>query len=181
MGDQKRAPARPLYDRLMQLMVANGWTTVQLAEKAGIARGTIDNWKDQPRSPLPSTVKSVAERLDIDYLEALQLAGIQAPGPETPRERRDRLYRDLKATPADQPDIEQLARDLLDLRGDPEGMAQLRALLSGTPLEDEEISGLLEGESEREQVRRLARYLKEPGPRGETLRQLLDSWGDREG
>ena len=76
MTEQTRAPARPLYDRLRRIQLENGWTSKQLADRAGIARGTIDNWKTQPRSPLPSTVKDVAARLGIPYREALELAGI---------------------------------------------------------------------------------------------------------
>lgn len=76
MTEQTEAPARPLYDRLRRIQLDNGWTNVQLAEKADISRGTIDNWKTQPRSPLAATVKAVAERLGIPYPEALELAGI---------------------------------------------------------------------------------------------------------
>ena len=76
MTEQTEAPARPLYDRLRRIQLDQGWTNVQLAERAGISRGTIDNWKTQPRPPQPSTVKDVAERLGIPYQEALTLAGI---------------------------------------------------------------------------------------------------------
>lgn len=91
MTEQTEAPARPLYDRLRQIQLANGWTNVQLAEKAGIARGTIENWKTQPRTPMPATVKDVAERLDIPYPEALELAGIAARGVHQERRLRERL------------------------------------------------------------------------------------------
>lgn len=91
MTEQTEAPARPLYDRLRQIQLANGWTNVQLAEKAGIARGTIENWKTQPRSPMPATVKDVAERLDIPYSEALELAGIAARGVHQGRRLRERI------------------------------------------------------------------------------------------
>ncbi|TDB83433.1 helix-turn-helix domain-containing protein [Actinomadura sp. KC216] len=86
MTEQTDAPARPLYDRLRRIQLDNGWTVVQLAEKAGVARGTIDNWKTQPRSPLPATVKDVAKKLGIPYREALALAGIEtADSPVTLR------------------------------------------------------------------------------------------------
>lgn len=76
MTEQTEAPARPLYDRLRRIQLDNGWTNKQLADRAGISRGTIDNWKTQPRPPLPSTVKDVADRLGIPYPEALALAGV---------------------------------------------------------------------------------------------------------
>ncbi|MGI5418699.1 helix-turn-helix transcriptional regulator [Actinomadura luteofluorescens] len=76
MTEQSEAPARPLYDRLRRIQLDKGWTNKQLADRAGISRGTIENWKTQPRSPLPSTVKDVAARLGIPYFEALALAGL---------------------------------------------------------------------------------------------------------
>jgi transcriptional regulator with XRE-family HTH domain len=77
MSEQPEAPARRLYNRLRTIQIENGWTNKQLAERAGISRNTIDNWKTQPRSPLPTTVKDVATRLGIPYAEALDLAGIE--------------------------------------------------------------------------------------------------------
>jgi transcriptional regulator with XRE-family HTH domain len=54
----------------------NGWTKIQLAQRAGVNRGTIDNWARQPKPPLAATIVPVAERLGIDRDEALRLAGI---------------------------------------------------------------------------------------------------------
>lgn len=76
MSQHRDAPARPLYDYVEGLRIRRGWTKTQLARAAKTDRGTIDKWANQPRSPLPQTVKAVAEALGIDQEEALQLAGI---------------------------------------------------------------------------------------------------------
>jgi transcriptional regulator with XRE-family HTH domain len=94
MTEQTEAPARPLYDRLRRIQLKNGWTNKQLADRAGISRGTIDNWKTQPRSPLPSTVKDVAARLGIPYSEALSLAGVDLAEAQN-MERVTRRLREL--------------------------------------------------------------------------------------
>lgn len=76
MSEQQSAPARPLYDLIERIRIREGWTKVQVARHLGMNRGTIENWKTQPRSPQATTVKDVANRLGIDYDEALALAGI---------------------------------------------------------------------------------------------------------
>lgn len=78
---EEDAPARPLYDEVERIRLDNGWTRTQVAKRAGVARGTIDNWRTQRRSPLAPTVKDVAERLGIDADRALRLAGILTPPP----------------------------------------------------------------------------------------------------
>lgn len=83
---------------------------MQLAEKAGVSRGTIDNWKTQPRSPHPATVKSVAERLDIDYFEALELAGI----PARKRSHRESSDQIAAGVDADLAEIGDMLRQMLE-------------------------------------------------------------------
>jgi transcriptional regulator with XRE-family HTH domain len=80
-------PARPLWDRLESIRISNGWTRQQLADRAGVARTTIDRWKTQQRSPLPPLIKDVAKRLGIDYDEALELAGVTGSRSEETRRR----------------------------------------------------------------------------------------------
>lgn len=77
MTRQQSPPALPLYERVEQLRLEQGWTRVKLAHVAKVSRGTIDSWKSQPRPPLAPTVVAVAERLGIDRDEALGLAGIK--------------------------------------------------------------------------------------------------------
>jgi transcriptional regulator with XRE-family HTH domain len=103
MTEQTEAPARPLYDRLRRIQLEKGWTNKQLADRAGISRGTIDNWKTQPRSPLPSTVKDVAARLKIPYSLALELAGID-PGEQAELDRMRERIDDLSRVLGTQPD-----------------------------------------------------------------------------
>lgn len=102
-------PARPLYDLVKRIQVEKGWTGVQLARNAGVDRGTIENWATQPRPPLAATIKGVAERLGIDYAEALELAGISPaePSKDRPPTRQTRQDRELDA-------IRQLAQEILE-------------------------------------------------------------------
>jgi transcriptional regulator with XRE-family HTH domain len=79
MNQQQSPPALPLYERVEQLRLEQGWTRVKLAQSANVSRGTIDSWKTQPRPPLAPTVVAVADRLGIDRDEALRLAGIKRP------------------------------------------------------------------------------------------------------
>ncbi|GAA4238721.1 hypothetical protein GCM10022254_55840 [Actinomadura meridiana] len=76
MSKQSEPPALQLYNRLKAIQLDRGWSNKQLAARAEISRNTIENWKTQPRSPRPGTVKAVASRLGIPYAEALRLAGI---------------------------------------------------------------------------------------------------------
>jgi transcriptional regulator with XRE-family HTH domain len=76
MSQQQSPPALPFYERVEQIRLERGWTRVKLARTAKVSRGTIDNWKSQPRAPLAPTVTEVADRLGIDRDEALRLAGI---------------------------------------------------------------------------------------------------------
>jgi hypothetical protein len=76
MGQQRSAPARPLWDRITFECATRGWNTVRLERETGIPRQTINKWRTQPRTPHAENVNTVARVLDIDPVEALQLAGI---------------------------------------------------------------------------------------------------------
>ncbi|MGI5162786.1 helix-turn-helix domain-containing protein [Spirillospora sp. CA-253888] len=78
MSEQQSAPARALYERVEEIRLTRGWSKVRLARELQMNRGTIENWRTQPRSPQTTTVKEVADRLGIPYREALSLAGIVA-------------------------------------------------------------------------------------------------------
>jgi hypothetical protein len=57
-----------------------------------VPRATLNRWRTQPRAPLVATVKRVAERLGLDYVEALELAGVTRPSEieaEVTREQRE--------------------------------------------------------------------------------------------
>lgn len=88
MSQQEDGPARPLYDAVEETRIRRGWTKVQLARRLGMNRGTVENWKTQPRPPQPGTVRAVAERLGLDPDRALRLAGIlpvEEPEPQRGR------------------------------------------------------------------------------------------------
>lgn len=59
---------------------------MRLERETGVSRTTINKWKTQPRPPQAATVNTVAATLNIDPVEALQLAGI-LPTDEPPAER----------------------------------------------------------------------------------------------
>ncbi|MGH3585304.1 MAG: helix-turn-helix domain-containing protein [Pseudonocardia sp.] len=87
-----RPPALPWWERLEDLRMDKGWSRVQLAQKAGVARTTVDGWKSNPRAPLVTTVVEVADRLGIERQEALRLAGLAPePAPIPDEEEGDRL------------------------------------------------------------------------------------------
>jgi transcriptional regulator with XRE-family HTH domain len=82
MSDQ-RPPARPWYDLIIETIALKGWTKAQLADRAGISRPTIDNWRTNPRAPQARSVNAVADVLGISRDRALRLAGIiSEPQPE---------------------------------------------------------------------------------------------------
>lgn len=110
MSQHGSAPARPLYDRIDLLRVRNGWTKVQVARVAGIDRGTLENWRKQPRTPMASTVKEVAERLGIPQDEALRLAGI-LPGEATEPKPAAVDEQDDVFTPDEAELVERIRRD----------------------------------------------------------------------
>lgn len=82
MSDQ-RPPARPWYDLVTETIALKGWTKAQLADRAGISRPTVDNWRTNPRAPQARSVNAVADVLGISRERALRLAGvIPDPDPE---------------------------------------------------------------------------------------------------
>lgn len=82
---------------------------MQLAQRAGVARTTVDGWKTNPRAPLVTTVTEVADRLGIERQEALRLAGLSPPHPpaaesdqeESPTDRLERLWREYRDDPGE--------------------------------------------------------------------------------
>lgn len=84
MSQQGSAPARPLYDHIEGIRLRKGWSKSRLAREAGVNRGTLENWKIQPKPPTAETIKAVAEALSIDQDLALRLAGYMPPDQERP-------------------------------------------------------------------------------------------------
>jgi transcriptional regulator with XRE-family HTH domain len=94
MEAPRTPPARPLWVRIAEIRTKRGWTWVRLErELDGVSRSTVDKWKVAPRSPQASTVNKVANRLGIDHVEALRLAGILPAEPED----RGAAYEELAA------------------------------------------------------------------------------------
>lgn len=85
------APARPLYDRVVERLATLGKSKTWLAQRADISRGTIENWAKQPRPPQAATVNAVADALGIDRTEALRLAGCLPQEPATPLSEKSDL------------------------------------------------------------------------------------------
>lgn len=76
-----RAPAARLWERVERERKRRGWTKVELAERTGLGRATIDGLNKE-RKPLDRTVHRLAEVLGIPLDEALQLAGLYEDRPE---------------------------------------------------------------------------------------------------
>lgn len=76
MPDQARGPAYLLYERVMREMALRGWTKIELARHADVARSSVDKLATQPRPPQAATVNKLADVLGIPRPEALELAGI---------------------------------------------------------------------------------------------------------
>ena len=79
MSDQG-APARPWYNLVAETIALKGWTKAQLAERSGVSRPTIDNWRVNPRAPQARSVNAVADVLGIPRQQALRLAGVIPDG-----------------------------------------------------------------------------------------------------
>lgn len=120
MTSSEAAPARPLWERIEKIRIQRGLTWVQVSRMSGVNRQTITNWKTQPRPPQPQTVAEVADALEIDREEALQLAGIglavRHEAPATALDAQDELMERLARIRADPQRRELLDRylDLLD-------------------------------------------------------------------
>lgn len=121
-----RPPALPWWKHLEALRLEKGWTRSQLAQRAGVARSTVDGWKTNPRPPLVTTITEVADRLEIDRRDALRLAGLTAPatspptegvGDETATDRLERLWREYRDDPGERGTV---LRELLETWGDRE-------------------------------------------------------------
>ncbi|WP_326637339.1 helix-turn-helix domain-containing protein [Streptosporangium sp. NBC_01755] len=73
---RKGPPGYGFWVRAERERTARGWTKVALIKRAGIARKTYDRLEVQQRAALPETINKIADALDIDRLEAAQLAGL---------------------------------------------------------------------------------------------------------
>ena len=72
-------PAAPLYEAVTDALKRIGMTKVQLHQRSGVARSTIDGWKTRMTPPHAATVLNVARVVGIEDDEALRLAGLKGP------------------------------------------------------------------------------------------------------
>lgn len=92
-----KPPALPLYEAVMERLKATGTTKLQLHQRSGVARSTVDAWRTRLTTPQPSTVLSVARELGINEDEALRLAGLKGPLPVPPADLAEVPTDDLLA------------------------------------------------------------------------------------
>lgn len=98
--------AHALWNRVETERLNNGLTRIELAERTGLARSTIDRLKTGRRTPQPETVRALATELDIDLTEAFELAGL---GPKPPPHTSAEEYaEDFKDDPEFQELLDQL-------------------------------------------------------------------------
>lgn len=68
--------ARPLWERVERERRRQGMSTVELSRRTGLARSTINRLKTNVEPPQATTVRALADALEIDRDEALRLAGL---------------------------------------------------------------------------------------------------------
>lgn len=85
MSDSGLPPARRLWERIERERNERRWTTLDLEQRSGIPRSTVNRWKTAKRSPLADTVIPIADAFGIPRRELLQLAGL-SPGEPAPHE-----------------------------------------------------------------------------------------------
>ncbi|MFI7608698.1 helix-turn-helix domain-containing protein [Micromonospora sp. NPDC049366] len=77
---ERRGAAYQLWLRVEEYLSNNiEVTKTELARRTRLSRPTIDRLRDGRRPPERATVRAIADAIDLDYDEALQLAGY--PGP----------------------------------------------------------------------------------------------------
>lgn len=91
------APARPWYDLVIETIALKGWTKAQLADRSGVSRPTVDNWRTNPKPPQARSVNAVADALGIPREHALRLAGVIAGPSEAERSPPPALSEATKA------------------------------------------------------------------------------------
>src|SRR5690606_18912553 len=69
----------PLYEAVTDALKRIGMTKVQLHQRSGVARSTIDGWKTRMTPPHAATVLNVARVVGIEDDEALRLAVLKGP------------------------------------------------------------------------------------------------------
>lgn len=79
-----RSPARVFWERVDREKTLLGWNDSELARQSGVNRSTYGRLKDLKTSPLPDTVRKLADAVGIARTEAFHLAGLLHA--ETPTE-----------------------------------------------------------------------------------------------
>jgi transcriptional regulator with XRE-family HTH domain len=67
MNEHRRHAA----DRLTELRLARGWTVEELAHQAGVSTKTVSRLQNAHSEPRQSTVRRIAEALEVDPAELL--------------------------------------------------------------------------------------------------------------
>lgn len=78
--DDTTPPGRPLWAAAERARVAEGIGKQAWAKELGIGRVTYDRLRTQPTAPIARTVKKIADRIKLDYDEAMRLAGLSDEG-----------------------------------------------------------------------------------------------------
>ena len=69
---------------LEEQMREREWTQAELARKAGLTRGAINNILTQHRQPGPEAARAIAHALDLPEEEVFRQAGLLSAKPEEP-------------------------------------------------------------------------------------------------
>lgn len=82
-GRSERGVAYNFWLRVKTEQAARGWNDVELQNRSGIPRGTVDRLAKGKRPPQARVVNALAEALEIDATEAHQLAQIVPRQPQS--------------------------------------------------------------------------------------------------
>lgn len=74
--DDATPPGRPLWAAAERARVAAGVAKFDWVKEIGIGRVTYDRLATQTSPPIARTVKKIADRISLDYDEAMRLAGL---------------------------------------------------------------------------------------------------------
>jgi transcriptional regulator with XRE-family HTH domain len=142
MGTVPQAPARPLWDRIETIRIAEDWSRSHVADLAGLPRSTIDRLKTNRNPPVAKTVNKIADAFGIPREEAAMLAGLHVAVPPKSGPAPARSTSDLLAAAEDL--ANELERDLhrrigsLGYRQQIEVLKFLRQLQEPSPSEQDD-------------------------------------------
>lgn len=126
MGTPERGAAYALWLEVERRRLDLKLNKVELAERSGVSRGTIDRLKRGVQPPDQKTVHALARALHIDQVQAEVLAGLRPPAPG---DGQIDVRAAIQASPAYTDKQRQMLLSMVDLFEEANG----QATASGSP------------------------------------------------